>query len=186
MRSETTASRRTLGLKTCVTSEEFVRQVRDEWREAQANLARLARQVVSNAHASARERKARHASMECSAIEPARSSESGPSTSTHPRYHMAFDVVALTGVSATPPQDIVSVSELWTPQALALKREKTFSALDISKCEATRPDRSNNILIPLNETAEHSRACVKRTWVTWLFFGRWQTRCSQRSCVNVV
>ena len=96
---------------------------------------------------------------------------------------MAFDVVALTGVSATPPQDIVSVRELWTPQALVLKREKTFSALDTSKCEATRPDRSNKILIPLNETAEHcevdilySRACVKRAWVTWLFLGRWQTR----------
>ena len=37
MRSETIASRRMLGLKTCVTSEEFVGQVQDEWREAQAN-----------------------------------------------------------------------------------------------------------------------------------------------------
>ena len=69
---ETIASRRTLGLKTCVTSEEFVTQVRDEWREARANLARLAPCVAeSNAHATARERQARHASMECSAIEPA-------------------------------------------------------------------------------------------------------------------
>ena len=34
MRSETIASRRMLGLKTCVTSEEFVRHVRDEWRES--------------------------------------------------------------------------------------------------------------------------------------------------------
>ena len=43
MRSETIASPRMLGLSTCVTSEELERQVRDEWREAQANPAQLAR-----------------------------------------------------------------------------------------------------------------------------------------------
>ena len=61
-----------------------MRQVRDEWREAQAYPARLERYVAgSNAHECAKERKARHASMECSAIEPARSSESGRS---QPQY----------------------------------------------------------------------------------------------------
>ena len=97
-RSETIASRRTLGLKTCVTSEEFVRPVRDEWREPQANNVRFARYFAhSYAHASASERKVRHASMECCAIEPARSSESGPSTSILPRSYGTSDVVGLTG-----------------------------------------------------------------------------------------
>ena len=115
-----------------------MRQVRDEGRGAQANPARLARYVAeSNAHASARERKTRHALMDRSAIEPARSSESGPPTSTLPRSHGTFDVLDLTGSRAAPPQDIVSVKELWTPQVLAMKRERAASALDISKCEAT-------------------------------------------------
>ena len=51
--------------------------------------------------------------------------------------HGASDVVDLTGLSATLPLDIASVQELWTPQALAMKREKTVSASDISKYEAT-------------------------------------------------
>ena len=64
-----------------------MRQVRDEWREAQATPARLARSVAeSNARTSARERKA------CSAIEPAPSSESGS--------HGAIDFVDLTGLTA--------------------------------------------------------------------------------------
>ena len=77
MRSETYASRRTLGFTTCVTSEAFVRHVGDEWREAQANPAKLARCVVEpNAQASARVRKARHTYRWCSAIDTARCSES--------------------------------------------------------------------------------------------------------------
>ena len=102
MRIETIVSGRTLGLKTYVTSEEFVRQVRDERKEPQANPARLARNVAgSNAHASAKEREARHASMECSAMQPARSSESGPPTSILARSHGGFDFVDLVGSSAT-------------------------------------------------------------------------------------
>ena len=81
--------RRLLGLKTCVTSESSSGKLGTSG-EAQTNLARLARSVAeSSAHASARERKARHASMECSVIEPARSSESGASTSIFPRSHGA-------------------------------------------------------------------------------------------------
>ena len=75
--------------------------------------------------------------MECSAIWPTRSSESAPSMSQIPTCYGAFDIVYLTGLSATPPQDIDSVKELSTPQALAMKRKKTVSALDISKYEAT-------------------------------------------------
>ena len=65
--------------------------------------------------------------MECSAIEPARSLEV-----------WAFNLNASkVGLSPTPPQDIVSVKELWTPQALAMKREEAVSDLDISKYKAT-------------------------------------------------
>ena len=84
--------------------------------------------------------------MECSAIEPARSSESGLSTSILPRLHGTFDVVHLTGLSATLPQDIVFVKEFWTPQALATKRRKAVSALDIRKYEATLRGTSKNKL----------------------------------------
>ena len=106
--------RRLLGLKTCVTSESSSDKLGTSG-EAKTNFARLARSVAeSSAHASARERKARHASMECSVIEPARSSESGASTSIFPSFHGAVDVLDLTGLSATPPQDIIPVKELWT------------------------------------------------------------------------
>ena len=88
----------------------------------------------SNAHASARERKARHASMECS--QPDLRSLGLQRQCFHGLTGL-LDVVNLTGLSATPPQDLVSVTELWTPQALAMKREKTVSTLDLSKSEAT-------------------------------------------------
>ena len=101
MRSETT-SRRMLALNTCVASEESERQLRDEWREAQARLARHV--AESNAYASARERMVRHASMDCS--QPDLRSLG---LLMLPRSHAAFDVVGLAGLSTTPPQDVVSV-----------------------------------------------------------------------------
>ena len=77
-----------------------MRQVRSEWRAAQANPARLARSVAgSNAHAGARERKAKRASMKCSTIEAPKaqcmSPESGLSTPTPTKVSRgAVDVVA--------------------------------------------------------------------------------------------
>ena len=121
----------------------YIQGVRETSQERVESSTSNARYVAgSNAHAGASERKAKRASMKCSAIERARptrkaqtmSSESGPSTSTPTRSHGAFDV-ALTGLVATLPQNIVSVTELRTPQALAMKKSKAVSALDISKYE---------------------------------------------------
>ena len=109
------ALRRTLGLKTCVASEEF----------GATSLGREERSTIkpctaSNAHASARKRRARHASMECDR----------PSPTNTQRTTSVFGVLAsnfntsqgshgldLTGFSATPP---LSLKELRTPQALAI------------------------------------------------------------------
>ena len=92
--------------------------------------------------------------MKCSAIEPARSSESGPSTSILPKSHGALDVVALTRLSVTPPKENGSLKELWTPEALAMKRVKAVSALDISKYEATLTRTSKEKL-----SGEFTRMC---------------------------
>ena len=81
------------------------------------------------------------------------------STSRCAWSHGAFDLVDLTGFSATNAQDIVSVRELWTPwtpQALAMKRRKAVSALDISKYEATLKGTSKE------SCPQHLRECTRR------------------------
>ena len=98
MRSETIASRRMLGLKVFFTPDEFVRQVRDEWREG---VPWNARRDIDG--------------VQCGR---ARSSESGLSTSLLPS-HGAVDIVDLTGLSATPPPD-ASVKALWTLEGAGL------------------------------------------------------------------
>ena len=74
--------------------------------------------------------------MECSAIDPCLRSL-GLQLQCFQSLTGPLTFLELTGLRVTPPQDIASVKELWTPQALAMKRERAVSASDISKCEET-------------------------------------------------
>ena len=156
------ALRRTLGLKTCVASEEFVPQVWDERREAQSNPAQLPTptRVPGNAG---------RGTHRWSAIDPARptpnaqplSSESWHPTSIPPRFH-GLD---LTGFSATPP---LSLKELRTPQALAIsiagntvrkiyeqctRRQRAHQEASAAQCKRTRVDRYQGQSVPVQEQA---------------------------------